>query len=138
MKITEEKEKETIEEKESSKKTKEKKFLTESEKLEQNIKKWKDEYYSIYSLEISGYKIIFRPLNRAEYKIFRKTIDEMTEDNYEEAFSQMQEDVVKLTVLYPEAEELDKSLKCCGGLNSIIADNIFYYSGFSKERVEKL
>lgn len=116
--------------------------LTEEEKLQKNIEEWKKQYYSIYEINIIGYRFIFRPLTRAEYKVLRKeaaTINENTDRNDRIDFRiENEEKMSKIATLYPEPEELKEIIEGCAGVADILSDNIMYYSGFSDEPVVKL
>lgn len=116
--------------------------LTEEEKLQKNIEEWKKQYYSIYEINIIGYRFIFRPLTRAEYKVLRKeaaAINENTDRNDRIDFRiENEEKMSKIATLYPEPEELKEIIEGCAGVADILSDNIMYYSGFSDEPVVKL
>lgn len=115
------------------------KNLTEEEKLQKNIQEWKKQYYSIYETSIIGYRFIFRPLSRAEYKVLKKEISNI-DDNADriEVRAENEEKVCKIATLYPEPEDLKDILENCGGVADILADDIMYYSGFSDEPVRQL
>ncbi len=112
--------------------------LTEEEKLQSNIEKWKKEYPAIYQIDIAGDTFIFRPINRAEYKFFMKEASALKDEERQEARITREEEVSKVATLYPEPEELEKIIDGCAGIATALADNIMYYSGFAEESVQKL
>ena len=116
--------------------------LTEEERLQKNIEEWKKQYYSIYETNIIGYRFIFRPLTRAEYKVLRKEAVTATKDvDIEERIDfriNNEEKISKIATLYPEPEDLKEIIEGCAGVADILSDNIMYYSGFSDEPVVKL
>lgn len=115
------------------------KALTEEEKIEKKIAEWKKEYSSVYKVNIAGYDFIFKPINRAEYRVLRKEAEGIDE-NVDRLQLRLdnEEKVVKIATLYPEEEELKNILDSCGGVANVLSDWIMYYSGFAEEEVVKL
>ena len=108
--------------------------LTEEEMLQAKIQDWKKEFCAVYKTNIAGYDFIFRPMNRAEYKFFRKEMDS-TEEDADRLDIRMnnEENIVKVATLYPQGEELEKILNDCGGIANLLSDDILYYSGFAAD-----
>lgn len=91
-------------------------------KLQKNIDKWKKQYKHIYKnvLDVNEF-IIWRPLNRKEYKEIVTTKDLSLLDS--------QELTVKKVLLYPSnAEEL---IDARAGIATILSEEILENSGFN-------
>lgn len=88
------------------------------------IEEWKGKYKRIYMNNTEEGIVLWKKLNRTEYKEVLKQVSESDASMFEK-----QEEVVRRCVLYPEniMELIDEN----GGLASVLSDEIFKRSGFA-------
>ena len=108
------------------------------------IDEWKAEYGYVYKTMDGKRPIIYRPIRRNEYRQLMLDTDIPIEDENDaekrfERLSARQIGICKITVLYPEAEELSKMLENKAGLAVSLSNEIMDYSGFdSLAKTEEL
>lgn len=107
--------------------------LTDEELLDLKIREWKKVYSAVYKTVIADETIIFRPISRKEWKeLMLQGIDD------KEELLDKEEQLIKTTVLYPDANELEKIIEDYAGVSEIISDQIMFCSGFSNVTPTKL
>lgn len=95
--------------------------------LDDRITEWKKQYGRLYKTEIDGDTYIWRRLNRKEY-VNLVTADD-TSENKDIAHYDRQDQLCKITVLYPD--NIEQIIRDVAGVASILSDEIMFKSGFS-------
>lgn len=98
----------------------------ESKRIEETfktqIKEWKEQYGTVYYLEINDEVYIWRALSRHEFNVIR---DNQVEDLEKE------EDICKTCILYPEIEDYHDGIDA--GLPTLLSNHILECSGFIQD-----
>jgi len=105
------------------------------------VKEWKEQYGEIYVTSVSyDHHIIWRVLNRMEYKQIVKKMEQLVESgklSSAEANMWNEEVVAKTCILYPTIENGDVS-NLMAGVPSLIAQEVLEASGFVALEVRQL
>ena len=112
--------------------------ITENTELTYDlIDQMKEKYKKIYRTTlIDGTEIIWRRLNRKEYKYIMKAFEEI--ENRGERLMEREEAVCKIATLYPCASIMNEILSSMAGVAPVLSDDIYEKSGFRLSAPEEL
>lgn len=101
------------------------------------IAEFKKKYKKIWKTTLSdGTEIIWRRLNRKEYKKIMKDFDDIEDRG--ERLMEREDAVCRAAVIFPCKEVLEDLLQTMAGVSPVISDDIYDKSGFRITEPEEL
>lgn len=103
----------------------EKKSEPKKDDYKESIFEWKKKYGSVFKTRVAGKDYIWRKIKRSEYT---SIMVEVENEDPEERYYKRQEEVTKMTLLFPE--NVEDLIEENGGLASVISGEVLNKSGF--------
>lgn len=101
------------------------------------IAQLKKKYKKIWKTTlVDGTEIVWRRLNRKEYKQIMKDYEDI--ENRGERLMEREDAVCRAAVLFPRGEALEEIIEYMAGASSVISDDIYEKSGFRVAAPEEL
>ena len=103
--------------------------------LEEKIMQWKKIYKKVFSSQIDGTEYIWHRISRKDYN---DVMEINVGDSIEDKIYNRQVEIIKVSVLNMDEEEINSKINELAGLASSLADEILNKSGFSIESTVEL
>ena len=103
--------------------------------LEEKIMQWKKIYKKVFSSQIDGTEYIWHRISRKDYN---DVMEINVGDSIEDKIYNRQVEIIKVSVLNMDEEEINSKIDELAGLASSLADEILNKSGFSIESTVEL
>ena len=108
---------------------------------QEQIDQWKAEHGHVYRSVIGDTTVIWRRLKRGEYvKLMMATDNNDSSDsdaNMEKLYAR-QDELAKIVILYPAAEEAEKIINESAGFSTTLSEQVLKQSGFSLTETDEL
>ena len=103
--------------------------------IEEKIMQWKKIYKKVFSSQIDGTEYIWHRISRKDYN---DVMEINVGDSIEDKIYNRQVEIIKVSVLNMDEEEINSKIDELAGLASSLADEILNKSGFSIESTVEL